>query len=219
MDKRLKRVAIVSGVFALLVFALAGFFIWRNVAYVDTFHARVMGESTVVTMPVSGRLLHCNVQAGDAVAEGEEIAVIEAYVTGAEAGRVALPLRAPVSGIVVQRTVDPAEVIAAGQPFVTILDPDSLWVEANIHESRIGRVKVGQAVQVRVRALKISFSGQVEQVGRVANLALAPDGGRSTLSQPAGAEVPVRIALDTAGYRLAPGMSVEVRIRIDPRAW
>jgi multidrug resistance efflux pump len=219
MDKRLKKVAIVSAAFALVVFGLAGFFIWRNVAYVDTFHARVMGESTVMTMPVSGRLLQCDVQPGDAVAEGEEIAVIEAHVTGTEPGRVALPLRAPVSGIVVQRTTDPTETIAAGQSFVTILNPDSLWVEANIHESRIGRVKVGQSVQVRVRALKISFPGHVEQVGRVANIALAPDGGRSTLSQPANAEVPVRIALDTAGYRLAPGMSVEVRIRIDPRAW
>jgi len=219
MDKRLKGVAIVSGVFALAVFALAGFFIWRSVAYVDTFHARVMGESTVVTMPASGRLLQCDVQAGDAVAEGDEIAVIEAYASGTEPGRVALPVRAPVSGIVVQRTADPAEAVAAGQTFMTILDPDSLWVEANINESRIGRVKVGQQVQVRVRALKISFAGRVEQVGPVTTLALGPDGGRSALSQSVSAEVPVRIALDTAGYRLAPGMSVEVRIRIDPRAW
>ena len=112
MDKRLKKVAIVSAAFALVVFSLAGFFIWRNVAYVDTFHARVMGESTVMTMPVSGRLLRCDVQPGDAVAEGEEIAVIEAYATGTEPGRVALPLRAPVSGIVVQRSADPTETVA-----------------------------------------------------------------------------------------------------------
>jgi len=170
-------------------------------------------------MPASGRLLQCDVQVGDAVAEGDEIAVIEAYASGAEPERVALPLRAPVSGIVVQRTAGPAEAVAAGQTFMTILDPDSLWVEANIHESRIGHVKVGQQVQVRVRALKISFPGRIEQVGPVTTIALAPDGGRSALSQSVSAETPVRIAVDTAGYRLAPGMSVEVRIRIDPRAW
>ena len=131
----------------------------------------------------------------------------------------ALPVRAPVSGVIVERPVGVSEAVAAGQPLVTIMDPNDMWVEANINEARIAQVKVGQDVRVRVRALKVSFGGRVERVGRTTNLALTVDGGRSTVSQALSAEVPVRIAFDPDGYRLMPGMSVEVRIRIDPRAW
>jgi len=219
MDSRLKRVALVAGVFAVVVFALAGFFVWRSAAYVDTFHARVLGEATVVTAPAGGRVLRCNVEVGDTVIEGEELAVIEAHLSGAPGGRVALPLRAPASGIIIERPVNVAETIAVGQPFATLMDPNRLWVEANVNESRIGQVKVGQDVQVRVRALKVSFHGRVERVGRSTNVALTGDGGRGAVSQPVNAEVPVRIAFEPNGYRLMPGMSVEVRIRIDPRAW
>jgi multidrug resistance efflux pump len=219
MNKRLKGIALVSGIFAAAVFVLAGFFVWRNAAYVDTFHARVLGDATVATVPANGRVLQYDVEVGDAVAEGEELGIIEVYLSSSPGGRVALPVRAPVSGVIVERRVGVSEAVAAGQPLVTIMDPNDMWVEANINEARIAQVKVGQDVRVRVRALKVSFSGRVERVGRTTNVALTADGGRSAVSQAMSAEVPVRIAFDPDGYRLMPGMSVEVRIRIDPRAW
>ncbi|MGI6374867.1 MAG: HlyD family efflux transporter periplasmic adaptor subunit [Anaerolineae bacterium] len=138
-------------------FVLAGFFVWRNAAYVDTFHARVLGDATVATVPANGRVLQCDVEVGDAVAEGEELGIIEVYLSSSPGGRVALPVRAPVSGVIVERPVGVSEAVAAGQPLVTIMDPNDMWVEANINEARIAQVKVGQDVRVRVRALKVSF--------------------------------------------------------------
>lgn len=218
MDKRLKGVAIGAGLFSVIVFALAGFFSWRSVAYVDTFHARLMGESLAVTAPVSGRVLECETRVGDTVAEGDQLAIIETYI-GTTGGRVAIPLRAPADGIIVQNNISAGEAVAAGQQLLLSTDPSKLWVEANINESRIARVKVGQPVDVRVSALKISFTGQVEQISRATTVSLTADGGRNSISSTANVEVPVRIRFNPDGYRLLPGMSVEVRIRVDPRTW
>ncbi|MBC7256103.1 MAG: HlyD family secretion protein, partial [Chloroflexi bacterium] len=83
--------------------------------------------------------------------------------------------------------------------------------------SRIALVKVGQPVRVRIRALKMSFPGRVEQISQATTVALGATGLGAATSNPV--EVPVRISVDTRGYRLYPGMSAEIHVQVEPRLW
>jgi HlyD family secretion protein len=66
----------------------------------------------------------------------------------ARANRNDLTVRAPFSGTIITRAVEPGEVIAAGTPVVTLLNLRRVYLRGFIPEGEIGDVKVGQAARV-----------------------------------------------------------------------
>jgi HlyD family secretion protein len=54
----------------------------------------------------------------------------------------------PVDGVVLVKSADPGEVLAAGTPAVTLGDIDHPWVRAYVKETDLGRVKLGGKVKV-----------------------------------------------------------------------
>ncbi|OGC90434.1 MAG: hypothetical protein A2W25_13565 [candidate division Zixibacteria bacterium RBG_16_53_22] len=56
-------------------------------------------------------------------------------------------LRAPASGILVERQAKPGQLISAGESMALISDMGSLWVEANVGEKDIRIVKIGQSAE------------------------------------------------------------------------
>lgn len=213
----------------LIVLGLVGYLYWRSIAYVDTFHAQVVGSLVEVSFPSAGRVVDLPVDAGDTVAQNEELATLELGGQGASrAGlnRVLVPIRAPITGMVVEKAAQVGDLLSPGQPVVTLADPQQVWVRANIHETRIARVQVGQPVRIRIRALNNTppwrhrtFSGRVEKIIGATTSALAARGSGADISTPSLVEVPVKISIDSEGYTLYPGMSAEVRIQLSPRLW
>jgi HlyD family secretion protein len=59
-------------------------------------------------------------------------------------------LHAPIDGIVDVRAVRTGEVVNPGQPVVTLINPDDLWVRADIEETYIERVRIGTTLTVRL---------------------------------------------------------------------
>jgi len=59
-------------------------------------------------------------------------------------------VRAPLSGIVDVRAALQGEVVSPGQAIVTLIDPDNLWVRADVEESYIDRVRLGDRMTVRL---------------------------------------------------------------------
>ena len=59
-------------------------------------------------------------------------------------------LHAPIAGIVDVRAARVGEVVTPGQPVLTLIDPDDLWVRADVEESYIDRVRVGDRLTVRL---------------------------------------------------------------------
>lgn len=216
-QKRFRIITVVAVVAFIIVFGLAGYLAVRNIAQVETFKARVAGHVVTVSSPGNGRLVSMPLEVGDYVARDEELAQMEVYPTAggvAPGARVLIPIRAPLSGVVLTVSAVEGDVRTSGQPLFSIVDPEDLWIEANIHETRIGRVKVGQPARVGIRALRLSFPGRVESINPATTSALSGAPGAT-----GAVEVPVRIAVDTRGYSLYPGMSVEVRIQLEPRLW
>jgi multidrug resistance efflux pump len=73
-----------------------------------------------------------------------------------------LELTAPISGVVVTRTVEPGEVISAGYTALTIADLDQLTVTVYLPEDRYGQVALGDTAELRIDSYpEESFEAEV----------------------------------------------------------
>ncbi|HLH56571.1 MAG TPA: efflux RND transporter periplasmic adaptor subunit [Verrucomicrobiae bacterium] len=59
-------------------------------------------------------------------------------------------IHAPISGIIDVRAALQGEVVNPGQPILTIIDPDNLWIRVDVEESYIDRIRLGEKVQVQL---------------------------------------------------------------------
>jgi membrane fusion protein (multidrug efflux system) len=125
-------------------------------------------------------------------------------------------LRAPFDGIVDRTFIHPGDYVQAGQWLMMMHDPDNVWVEANIKETEVSRVRVGQKVTVTVDAYAGVLHGRVLRVGNAATNQFAllpspnPSGNFTKITQ----RVPVRIVVDKPEHPLQPGLMVEVAIDV-----
>lgn len=72
-------------------------------------------------------------------------------------------ITAPRAGIVVHRQVSAGNLVAAEESLFTIVDPSAMWAELDVPEDRLGEVRVGQVVHVRVDAMpNRSFEGTID---------------------------------------------------------
>ena len=56
---------------------------------------------------------------------------------------------APTDGVVLVKSADPGEVLAAGTPVLTIGEIDKPWLRGYVPQSKLGRIQLGMAVSVR----------------------------------------------------------------------
>ena len=59
-------------------------------------------------------------------------------------------LHAPIDGFVDVRPVRAGEYVNAGQPVLTLVDPDDLWVRIDIEETYVDHVRIGDTLKVRL---------------------------------------------------------------------
>ncbi len=125
-------------------------------------------------------------------------------------------VRAPFDGWVVRRWLDPGAMPLAAQPVVSMFDPATLRVDANIEEKYLHDVAVGDAVDIAVDAYPaLRLHGRVTEILRAANseFSLIPAEGVSGTFIKVTQRVPLRITVTAPpGLSLGPGLSVEVRV-------
>lgn len=126
-----------------------------------------------------------------------------------------------IDGVVDETFVEEGEYVNPGQRLMLIHDPLDIWVDANIKETQIRRVKRGQTVRISVDAYPDKeFKGTVKAVGNTTTGKFAllpnpnPSGNFTKITQ----RIPVRIAVGQHKSMLKPGMLVEVKIITDPIA-
>jgi len=128
-------------------------------------------------------------------------------------------VNAPFDGIIVRKWVDSGATISSGRPVLTIFNPASLYVSANIEEKDLHKVKVGDPVDISVDAYpSVKLKGRVEKILLATNsqFSLIPSEGVSGTYIKVSQRLPVRIAVkDIPELPLGPGLSVTVRIHVD----
>ena len=113
-------------------------------------------------------------------------------------------VRAPYSGVVVERHVEPGESTRPGQPFMTGYAPDQLRVRAYVPQSVISRLR--EQRRARVILLEDGSSLEVERI------TIHP------FADPQNHSFPVRLDLPASQQDIYPGMLVKVALTIGERS-
>ena len=158
--------------------------------------------------------------AAKADVEGARSRVTEASAAVANArGNLArCTVRARFDGWVVRRWLDPGAMPLASQPVISMFDPATLRVDANIEEKYLHDVAIGDEADLAVDAFPaLHLKGRVTEIMRATNseFSLIPAEGVSGTFIKVTQRVPLRIAVSApTDLALGPGLSVEVKIRI-----
>jgi len=115
-------------------------------------------------------------------------------------------VHAPIDGIVDVRAVRVGEVVNPGQPIVTLINPDDLWVRADIEETYIDKVRLGDKMTIRLPSGD-TREGTVFYRGVDASFATQRDVSRTKRDIKT---FEIRLRLDNSDRRLAVGMTTYV---------
>lgn len=119
-------------------------------------------------------------------------------------------ITAPSAGVVDVRAARVGEVVTAGQPIVTLVDPDSLWVRADVEETYIDRVRLGDTLTVRLPS-GAERRGTVIYRGVDADFATQRDVSRTKRDIKT---FEIRLRVDNSDRRLAVGMTSYVLLPV-----
>ena len=119
-------------------------------------------------------------------------------------------IHAPMAGVVDVRAVRVGEVVMPGQPVVTLINPDDLWVRADVEESYITKVKIGDTLTVRLPSGE-EREGTIFYRGADANFATQRDVSRTKRDIKT---FEMRLRVDNHDRALAVGMTAYVLLRI-----
>jgi len=108
-------------------------------------------------------------------------------------------LYAPVNGIIGKREIEPGSNVIPGNPLLTIVKIEKVYVKIPVPEKEITGNYIGQKAKIEVSALnKAIFEGQIEEIGVMAN--------------PLSHTYPVKIVVSNPEEQLKPGMVGKVFI-------
>jgi cobalt-zinc-cadmium efflux system membrane fusion protein len=114
----------------------------------------------------------------------------------------AFHLRAPLSGIITEATVNPGMEVSPNltTPLYVLADLSKLWLWVDVFEKDIAKVQVGQPISVKVSSwVNFEFYGHIDYISQVVS-----ETSRS---------IRVRCALDNPELKLLPAMHASVSIR------
>jgi multidrug resistance efflux pump len=213
-----KRKLLIIGILITIVVALGGivFYYWyENTYYVSTDDARVSADLVNVTPQITGKLLELNVTEGDRVTKNEILARED--MNGLPDTSVEQSLmRSPINGVVIKKQGTVGEFISTGQSLITLIDTEKLYITADIEETKIGKVNVGQPVEITIDQYDSKkFTGKVKSIGEVSNSALSilPSSTSGTFTKVV-QRVAVKIELDGFDSKILPGTNAVVKIHV-----
>ncbi|WP_339914116.1 HlyD family secretion protein [uncultured Brevundimonas sp.] len=150
----------------------------------------------------------------------QSLAAVEQARAAVDRARTALDrtiVRAPVAGVVGARGVRPGQYVRPGAQLLSIVPLGNAYVVANFKETQLGRLRLGQSVEITADAFPNQpIHGRIDSFAPAtgSEFALIPvenaTGNFTKITQ----RVPVRIVVDSAAGAtvLRPGLSVEVRV-------
>jgi HlyD family secretion protein len=115
-------------------------------------------------------------------------------------------IRAPIDGIVDVRAARQGEVVSPGEAIVTLINADDLWVRADVEETYIDRLRIGDTFTVRLPSGE-ERQGTVFYRGLDAGFATQRDVSRTKRDIKT---FEVRLRVDNRDRRLAVGMTAYV---------
>lgn len=142
------------------------------------------------------------------------LAQSEAAVATADVHLANMVIRAPFDGIVTVRHREAGEIVQAGSPVLTVMNPDDRWVRIYVPENRLAAVRIGMPAAIGSDTYRRkSYPGEVTFIAREAEF--TPKTVQTTEERVKLVyAVKVRVTGDTTGD-LKPGMPADVQLRTE----
>jgi membrane fusion protein, multidrug efflux system len=124
---------------------------------------------------------------------------------------------APVDGVATHKSVEPGQIVQAGQGLLVVVPLQNVWVTANFKETQLRNMKAGQKAYIKSDTYGKTFSGHVDSIAGAtgAVLSLLPPENATGNYVKVVQRVPVKIILDPISPDVAvlrPGMNVEATV-------
>lgn len=113
-------------------------------------------------------------------------------------------VRAPIDGVVSDRSVNTGDIVTAGTALFTVIDPSSMRLEASAPSEQLGQLRIGTSVMFTVRGYDQAFEGRIERI--------------SPAADPTTRQVPMFISVPNTGGRLVSGLYAEGRVMLESAA-
>lgn len=128
-------------------------------------------------------------------------------------------IRSPIDGYVGTKDVEVGATVQPGQSLLNLVPQTGIYITANYKETQLGKVRVGQPVDISVDAYKgVPFHGHVETIAPASQntFSLVPAQNATGNFVKVTQRIPVRILVDNppADKPLRVGMSVETSIKV-----
>ncbi|MBV9732245.1 MAG: HlyD family secretion protein [Verrucomicrobia bacterium] len=154
-------------------------------------------------------------------AASAQVDAAQAQVQNAELQLSYCTIVAPVSGRIAQKTVQTGNRVSVGQALMAVVE-DDVWILANLKETQLERVHVGQPVDIKIDALPhYRFKGRVDslQPGSGSNFALLPPDNATGNFIKIVQRVPVKILFDPESIKdfrdkIVAGLSAQPSIAV-----
>lgn len=213
-----KRKVLIFSVLIIMALAIVGvgtYYWYENSNYVATEDAQVTGDLVNVTPQISGKLLMFNVSEGQLVQKGQILGRQDLGTLPDSSLEMAI-IRAPITGRILKKQGELGVMVSPGQTLATMVDPNALYINANIEETKLERVKPGQTVDVSIDQFPDKqFSGIIDSIGQAstATFSLLPTSSGGTFTKVV-QKIPVKITLAKTDVKLLPGTNAVIKIHV-----
>lgn len=160
------------------------------------------------------RLLESGIRSERIAAQRATLAAAEAEVERVAAQLEHTRIIAPFAGLITIRHREPGEVVAAGAPVLTLMNPEDRWVRIYVRADRVGRLSIGQVARITADA----YPDRTYE-GRIAFIASEAEFTPRDVQTPEERvklvyRVKVRIEGDPS-FDLKPGLAADIRLQTD----
>jgi RND family efflux transporter MFP subunit len=113
-------------------------------------------------------------------------------------------VRAPLAGVVSERSVNPGDVVTPGTALFTVIDPRRMRLEASVPSEQLAALEVGTPVEFEVRGYPgTTFRGVIERINPAAD--------------PVTRQVPIYVSVPNTGGRLVAGLYADGQVQRESR--
>ena len=202
----LSNIIVVVVILLLAVFGI--YFFYQNNHYLKTNDAVVSADMVQIVAPQSGLLVDWNLKEGETISEKDVVGQVSN-------GKTSRPVAAMMKGMIIKNEIRPNSMVQLGQVLAHEADMDHLYVMANIKETDLKDVSVGDNVDVKVDGDPGTiFNGKVKAIGYATNsfFSALPTDNTSGSYTKVTQKVPVKISISDPSDKVLPGMNAEIKI-------
>lgn len=215
--KRKSMLYVILAAMVIVGGGIGGYFWYEGQHYISTDDSRIAGDIYKVMPRITGKVTSLKIDEGDQVLADQIIG--QQDTNNLPAGNLdQAALRSPIDGTVIKTLVKEGEVASPGQTVAMVVNKKQLYVSANIEETEIHKLQVGQKVDISVDTYPgKTLTGSVKEIGKAtaSTFSLLPATNTSGNFTKVTQRIPVKISIDDQqGLDLSPGMSTVIKIHL-----